>query len=173
MPRAPKVDLVAEAVLDGPPPKEQGGRRARRLLILAAPFVALTLFMAVGAMTGSSARTEVIDAAERWADKGPAGYELSYLISLDGEPVGAATVTVDDGVLSGYETVDPALEDRTIYTVEAAFFRIEEIARVDDDAVLAVAYDDEYGYATDVTLDLEPGAPGGEWTLEVVAFEPR
>ena len=173
MPRAPKVELVDEAILDGPPSKEPGRRRARRLLILLAPFVALTLFMAVTAMTGASARQEVIDAAEIWADRGPDGYELSYLISLDGLPVGAATVTVDDGILTGYETADPALEDRTIYTVEATFLRIEEIAKVDDDAVIDVTYDDEFGHATDVTLDLEPGAAGGEWSLEVVAFDAR
>ena len=172
MPRAPRVELVDEAVLDGPPPKEPGRKRARRLMILLAPFMALTLFMAVSAMTGSSARTDVINAAEKWADRAPAGYELSYLISLDGEPVGAATVTVDDGVLVGYETADPALEARTIYTVEATFLRIEEIAKLDDDAVLSVSYDDDFGHTTDVTLDIQPGAPGGEWTLEVVAFDP-
>lgn len=172
MPRAPKVELVGEAVLDGPPPKEQGRRRARRLMILLAPFVALTLFMAVSAMTGSSARTDVVNAAEKWADNSPDAYELSYLISLDGQPVGAATVTVDDGVLTGYETADPALEDRTIYTVEATFLRIEEIAKLDDDAVISVTYDDEFGHATEVTLDLERGVPGGEWSLDVVAFIP-
>ena len=173
MPRAPRVELVDEAVLDGPPPKEHGRRRARRLMILLAPFVALTLFMAVSAMTGSSARTDVINAAERWADRGPDSYELSYLITLDGEAVGAATVTVGDGVLVGYETADPALEDRTIYTVEATLLRIEEIAKVDDDAVIAVTYNDDLGYATDVTLDIQPSTPGGEWTLEVLAFEAR
>ena len=141
-------------------------------MILLAPFVALTLFMAVSAMTGSSARTDVINAAEKWADRGPAGYELSYLISLDDEPVGTATITVDNGVLVGYETADPALEDRTIYTVEATFLRIEEIAKLDDDAVLSVTYDDDFGHATDVTLDIQPGTPGGEWTLEVLAFDP-
>lgn len=172
MPRAPRVELVGEAVLDGPPPKEHGRRRARRLMILLAPFVALTLFMAVSAMTGSSARTDVINAAEKWADRGPDSYELSYLISLDGEPVGAASVSIDGGVLAGYETADPELEDRTIYTVEATFLRIEEIAKLDDDAVIAVTYDDEFGHAVEVTLDLEPGAPGGEWSLEVVAFDP-
>lgn len=172
MPRAPKVELVDEAVLDGPPAKEPNRKRARRLLILLAPFAALTLFMAVSAMTGSSVRQDVIDAATKWAEQGPASYELAYLISLDGEPVGTATVSVVDGVLAGYETAAPALEDRTVYTVEATFFRIEEIAKIDDEAVLSVTYDAEFGHATDVTLDLEPAARGGEWTLEVLAFEP-
>ncbi|MEM7287696.1 MAG: DUF6174 domain-containing protein [Actinomycetota bacterium] len=173
MPRAPKVELVDEAVLDGPAVKEPNRRRARRLLILLAPFAALTLFMAVSAMTGSSARQGVIDAAEKWADRGPDSYELTYLVSIDDQPVGAATVSVEDGILTGYETADPALEDRTIYTVEATFFRIEEVARADDDAVLNVTYDAEYGHATEVTLDLEPGNPGGEWSLEVLAFDGR
>ena len=173
MPRAPRVELVDEAVLDGPPPREPGRRRARRLMILLAPFAALTLFMAVSAMTDSSARTDVINAAEKWADRGPDGYELAYLISLDGEAVGAATVTVDDGVLTGYETADPTLEDRTIYTVETLFLRIEEVAKLDDDAVVAVAYDEEFGHATEVTLDLRVDGGAGEWTLEVVAFDPR
>ena len=46
------------------------------------------------------------------------------------------------------------------------------IAKIDDEAVLSVTYDAEFGHATDVTLDLEPAARGGEWTLEVLAFEP-
>ena len=175
MPRAPRVDLIDEAVLDAPAatPARSGSRRIRRLLVLLAPFAALLLFSVVTAMQASSPTQEVVDAASRWAEQGPASYELAYVIESDGEVIGAASLVVDDGVLTSYETASPQLEDRVVYTVEATFFRIEEVAREDADAVVAVDYDPDLGHARSVTLDLRPGEPGGEWTLTVADFVPR
>ncbi len=174
MPRAPRVDLIQEAVLDEPAaPAAPRSRRLRRLLLLLAPFVALLMFSIVTAMQATSPRQEVVDAATRWAEHGPASYELAYVIEADGDVVGAASVVVTDGVLASYETASPELEDRIVYTVEATFFRIEDVARDDADAVLAVDYDPDLGYARSVTLDLKPGQQGGEWTMTVADFAAR
>lgn len=163
------LDRLAEygEELDG---QAKNTRRARTMLIVAAPFFAILMFMTV---TRGSDREDVgvYDAAVLWADNGPDAYRLSYTITGQPGVLGPATVTVRDGTITSYETSDPALEDGRVYTVEQTFFIIEGVANDPEGDVLAVEFDAELGYAVSVSFDPIRGAIDDEWSLEVVSFE--
>ncbi len=145
-------------------------RRARTMLIVAAPFFAILMFMAV---TRGSDREDVgvYDAAVLWADKGPDAYRLSYTITGQPGVLGPATVTVEDGLITAYETSDPALEDSRVYTVEQTFFVIEDVANDPEGEILAVEFHPDLGYTTSASFDPISGAIDDEWSFQVVSFE--
>lgn len=145
-------------------------KRGRALLLVAAPFMAIIMFIAATAGGESGDLAEVREAAEKWADNGPASYTLTYELVIGGDTLGPATVVFDAGVLADYRTADPVLEDNRIYTVEVALFTIEAIAASAVGDVVAVEYDDVLGYARTVTLDPNTNRTDDEWTLTVLEF---
>jgi len=150
----------------------QKTRRARTMLIVAAPFFAILLFLV--ATSGANDDREDVgeyDAAVRWADNQPAGYRLTYTVTGQPGLLGPATVTVEDGIITSYETEDPALEDTRIYTVEQTFFVIEEVANDPEGDVVAVEFHAELGYTISASFDPIRGAIDDEWSLQVISFD--
>jgi hypothetical protein len=146
--------------------------RGRMMFLLAAPFLVITLFLAATAGENKSvdAQLDVIAAADKWADEGPASYTVTYAVVTGGETFGPATVTVVDGAVVAVETADPAFEDSRVYTVEAALLAVERIARDPDAEVLAVNYHPELGYVRSARLDPDLTVTGDEWTLHFSDF---
>ena len=142
--------------------------RTRTILRVAAPFAAIMLF--IGFTQGINIEdVGVKEARERWADRGPAAYELTYTY----RDLGPATVTFADGAVVDYRTDDPRLEDATIYWVESLFDVVDEVEDDIGGDVLDVVFDEELGYPLRASLDPDDDESGDEWHFEVLDFAAR
>ena len=146
-------------------------KRARTMLLVAAPFAAIMFFMAATKGAGTRDDAGAYDAAVTWAERAPTQYQLTYTLETAAGVHGPAVVAVSDGVVVSYETADPSLEDRPVYTVAQALFSIEAAALDSNGSVDFAHYDAQLGYPTSFKIDPALDRDGDELLLRVTDFQ--
>jgi hypothetical protein len=152
---------------------EQGRKkrtRVRQMLVLAAPFCALVMFVSVTRKQVDDDPVGVVTAATQWSVERPVDYVMTYERFYGDEVLGPATVAVAADAVVGYQTTDPRLEDSVVLTVDNMLLLIEQQAVADDVDVVQVHFDPALGRPTEATFD-RGGAYPDLWGFRVLAFE--
>lgn len=144
--------------------------RARTLLRVAAPFVAI-MMLAVIRTSGSTVEDVGADAAiEQWDGQEVDSYTLTYSITNSLGRLGPATVVMEDGVLVSYETDDPNLEDRVVWTVDRLLAFVDEVEDDPAGTVDAVTFDPDLGHTVAARFDPVVTTTDDEWSFELLSF---
>jgi Family of unknown function (DUF6174) len=145
--------------------------RLRKILILAAPFLALLMFTSVTQREVDDDPGGAVTAARQWFSERPSSYRVTYSRTSEVNGLmGTATVVVDGDEIVSYETMSPALEDTMILTVDRMLLMIEELMVDPGSDVVVANYDPRLGYPTKAVF-ARAGQVSSTWGFEVVSFE--
>jgi hypothetical protein len=169
---AADFEVRARAALAESEKRTEKRGRLRKMIILAAPFCALLMFVSVTEKSVEDDPMGVVTAARLWAENGPGSYEMTYeRHGSDVGTMGPATVIVEDRTVVAYATEDPRLEDAVALSVERMLLAIEQAAVDGDVDVLVALYDEDLGHPTDVTFS-HGSSSSTTWGFRVIRVVP-
>ncbi len=128
-----------------------------------------------GCVEQAENRSSLDEARERWDSAGLDNYVYTFANQCECDGPYEFTVTVINGEVdqvdyepSEYDSQEAI--DAAGKTIEDWFSEIEEALAANPDDT-SIAYDGEFGYPTDISVDYDRGMADEEWNSTLSAFE--